>query len=510
VCCMRIASVAWGRYVGNNGGSSVPTALANSASANVVKIYSNNQAFAALKSDNTVAAWGHLSNGGSVTTEVGNANTVQSIYSTNTAFAALLSDGSVLVWGNPNCGASGLPAGITATAIYATECTFAAVLADTSVVAWESGTVATTVPAGLTGVDYIFTNQATFVALKSDNSVVQWGFTDSNYVDLPAAQLGTKVGSVSGNTQGFAAYLAADSEVAVWGSPAFIANSPGSGINVIQIYGTTAYRADSTEPQIFNCPVGTFGTRYGTCTSCLAGKYSANSQAAVITQCYACAVPGTLAGATSCNFPSGQPTGQPSGQPSGKPSGQPSAQPSSMPSGQPTSSPTTSKPSGQPTSQPTNPTGQPTSQPTNPTGQPTSQPTNPTGQPTSTPSSQPSAQPSTQPTGQPTSRPSGQPTSSPSRKPSAQPSGQPSDAPTSTPSTQPSAQPTAEPSAQPSSLPTSQPSTVPTSAPTFAAAPELDYVRVWQVYRTSIVVNVKLLAGAGSGACFGTCVLMCV
>jgi len=226
-----------------------------------------------------------------------------------------------------------------------------------------------------------------------------------------------------------------------------------------------------------------------------------------------------LQGSEPTGQPSGQPSGQPTGHPTvhptarptrptreptyqptnptGQPTGQPTALPSPLPTGQPTSQPT--NPTGQPTSQPTNPTGQPTSQPTNPTGQPTSQPTSPTGQPSSVPTSFPTAQPTTTPTGQPTSRPTGQPTCQPSAHPTAQPTSQPSGEPTSTPTRQPSAQPSSEPTSQPSGRPTTVPSSVPTSAPTFQAAPELEYVRVWQVYRTSVIVNVTLIAGAGSG-----------
>merc|ERR1712118_400718 len=62
-------------------------------------------AFAALKDDGSVVAWGSKSNGGDcskVQQQV--SSNVQSIYSTDTAFAALKKDGSVVTWGSKQNG----------------------------------------------------------------------------------------------------------------------------------------------------------------------------------------------------------------------------------------------------------------------------------------------------------------------------------------------------------------------------------------------------------------------
>ena len=100
--------VAWGHssYGGTPG----------DVSSGVVSIYSTSLAFAALKSNGSVVAWGDAIQGGSLNvvsysggwiyTSVESSLTsgVVSIYSTNIAFAALKSDGSVQAWGNSGAG----------------------------------------------------------------------------------------------------------------------------------------------------------------------------------------------------------------------------------------------------------------------------------------------------------------------------------------------------------------------------------------------------------------------
>ena len=61
---------------------------------NVRAIYSTYYAFAALKEDGTVAAWGDSSYGGNNTVPSRLSN-VRAIYSTSRAFAALKEDGTV-------------------------------------------------------------------------------------------------------------------------------------------------------------------------------------------------------------------------------------------------------------------------------------------------------------------------------------------------------------------------------------------------------------------------------
>jgi hypothetical protein len=64
-------------------------------------------AFAALKPDGSIKAWGDSDHGGSGEPTD---NDYTKIYSTSSAFAALKSDGSIAVWGNSTDGGSGAPA----------------------------------------------------------------------------------------------------------------------------------------------------------------------------------------------------------------------------------------------------------------------------------------------------------------------------------------------------------------------------------------------------------------
>ena len=57
-------------------------------------IESNQSAFAALKTDGTVVAWGNSGNGGSVPSDV-ELSDVKAIYPNSYAFAALKEDGTV-------------------------------------------------------------------------------------------------------------------------------------------------------------------------------------------------------------------------------------------------------------------------------------------------------------------------------------------------------------------------------------------------------------------------------
>ena len=71
----------------------------------------NSGAFAALKEDGTVAAWGQSGYGGSgVPSGLSN---VRAIYSTYYAFAALKQDGTVAAWGDSSYGGSGVPSGLS-------------------------------------------------------------------------------------------------------------------------------------------------------------------------------------------------------------------------------------------------------------------------------------------------------------------------------------------------------------------------------------------------------------
>jgi hypothetical protein len=105
----------------------------------VANIYSSRYAFAALKKDGSVVAWGMLpiENAGLVATDV------IGISTTDSSFAALKKDGSVVTWGGSD-GRAGdsssvaLSLSSNVTAIYSNSGAFAAVKKDGSVVTWGS------------------------------------------------------------------------------------------------------------------------------------------------------------------------------------------------------------------------------------------------------------------------------------------------------------------------------------------------------------------------------------
>merc|ERR1711924_30457 len=66
----------------------------------VQSIYATKAAFAALKTDCTVVAWGSHWQGGDTTRVQAQLVHVQTIYCTDVAFAALKADGNVVAWGD--------------------------------------------------------------------------------------------------------------------------------------------------------------------------------------------------------------------------------------------------------------------------------------------------------------------------------------------------------------------------------------------------------------------------
>jgi alpha-tubulin suppressor-like RCC1 family protein len=70
------------------------------------KIYSTATAFAALKADGSITAWGQSDRGG---TGAPSDNGYTKIYSNEAAFAALKADGSITAWGHSDRGGTGAP-----------------------------------------------------------------------------------------------------------------------------------------------------------------------------------------------------------------------------------------------------------------------------------------------------------------------------------------------------------------------------------------------------------------
>jgi hypothetical protein len=110
--------MAWGNpYFG---GKKAPT------DSGYTEIYSNERVFVALKADGSITTWGGLKYGGKNAPNVPTDKGYTEIYSTADAFAALKADGSITVWGRVYSGGANAPAGSGYTKIYSNRAAFAA------------------------------------------------------------------------------------------------------------------------------------------------------------------------------------------------------------------------------------------------------------------------------------------------------------------------------------------------------------------------------------------------
>ena len=238
--------VAWGRS--GKGGSGVPVGLSG-----VKAIFSNAAAFAALKTDGTVVAWGDSGNGGSVPAGLSG---VKAIASTEFVFAALKEDGTVVAWGRSDHGETNVPVGLSnVKTIYSARFAFAALKNDGTVVAWgrsDGGGNASSVQSSLTNVTAIYANRKAFAALKGDGSVVVWGHP---------AEGGTNPGNLTIVESIQASYYAfcarkIDNRLVTWGDSRYggkaegLADGPPQGIEATSVcsngYGFAALKTDGT------------------------------------------------------------------------------------------------------------------------------------------------------------------------------------------------------------------------------------------------------------------------
>lgn len=189
----------------------------------------NQAAFAALKADGSVVAWGDPEAGGNLAAVADSLSgqQVAQIYSTVRAFAALTHQGSVLAWGDSARGGS-IPLrlrdvlGADVISIASTEWAFAALTKNGSVVSWGDyrygGFISEPLATQLNnGVEQIYANAYAFAALKQDGSVITWGGSTSggDSSDV-ASQLAEGVAQIVPSRRAFAA-LKQDGSVVTWG-----------------------------------------------------------------------------------------------------------------------------------------------------------------------------------------------------------------------------------------------------------------------------------------------------
>ena len=215
--------VAWGHA---DRGGTAPSGLDN-----VATIYSNSNAFAALKNDGTVVAWGNSDYGGATPTGLDN---VATIYSTKYAFAALKNDGTVVAWG-PSWGGGTTPTGLDNVAtIYSTGYAFAALKNDGTVFAWGLSSHGGTTPTGLDNVATIYSTYGAFAALKNDGTVFAWGQGEFGGTTPTGLD---NVATIYSTKSAFAA-LKNDGTVFAWGDYSDGGNAPSGLDDVATIYST--------------------------------------------------------------------------------------------------------------------------------------------------------------------------------------------------------------------------------------------------------------------------------
>ena len=255
--------VAWGisGFSGSDPVITDPEITDPEITGGVVAIYSSQHTFAALKSDGSVVVWGNSGYDGSAPSSVTDANSgVVSVYSNERAFAALKTDGSVVAWGSPGKGGTGAPGSVTdagsgVVAIYSTHYAFAALKTDGSVRTWgdhySGGNTPSSVIAAGSGVVAVYSTDAAFAALKTDGSVQAWGSYWSGGSGAPYTVTAANSGVVAiYSTRSAFAALKTDGSVVAWGFSENGGSAPSIS-GVVAIYSTgTAFAALKTDGSV--------------------------------------------------------------------------------------------------------------------------------------------------------------------------------------------------------------------------------------------------------------------
>jgi alpha-tubulin suppressor-like RCC1 family protein len=247
--------VTWGSI--KNGGNS--SSVANQLKSQVIDISSTKSAFAALKADGSVITWGNPSEGGDPTViagidrfnfELGETRTnlsrlrsgIVKILSTTTAFAALRADGSVVAWGdssfggdiyqgggwNGNLQKGQLSSGVAN--IYSSGTAFAALKREGYLIAWgwpyggADKVKRYNQLTSLSGISRVFSNRNSFAILMNNGSVVTSGGEYGEGSASVASDLQSNVVQIFSTENAFAA-LKTGGAVVTWGEPSFGGNS---------------------------------------------------------------------------------------------------------------------------------------------------------------------------------------------------------------------------------------------------------------------------------------------
>ncbi|CAC9435942.1 putative lipoprotein [uncultured Gammaproteobacteria bacterium] len=184
------------------------------------KIYSNVSSFAALKADGSIKVWGARNSGGPNTPpEQGGVPTPSDsgyvkIYSNVSAFAALKADGSITTWGA--LGGRGAPSDGGYINIYSTNNAFAALKADGSIRVWGQSFYGGAHAPTDKGYTKIYSNSFAFAALKADGSIAAWGGGTTRTGPPFSSIHGIGFTKIYSNARAFAV-LKSDGSIVAWG-----------------------------------------------------------------------------------------------------------------------------------------------------------------------------------------------------------------------------------------------------------------------------------------------------
>ena len=178
--CIRAdgSVVAWGRPDKGGRSGEIQDQLHH-----VEHIQASSGAFAAIRADRTVVTWGAEHGGDSSSVQHQLTDVVQ-IQSTHSALAAIKSDGSVITWGRPESGGDGSEVSgqlYSVTAVQGNLCAFAALRTDGGVVTWgdvQAGGYSGNISSLLQDVVCIQRSRLCFAAIKRGGEVVCWGDPD--------------------------------------------------------------------------------------------------------------------------------------------------------------------------------------------------------------------------------------------------------------------------------------------------------------------------------------------
>ncbi|MDI3397966.1 hypothetical protein QLG12_07065, partial [Pseudomonas sp. V88_4] len=243
---------AWG--IAGNGGT---TSAEVKAITNAVEVTPAGYAFAVRLATGHVKAWGVAAHGGTVTPPIDTLDDIDELLGSLFAFAARRTNGTVVAWGHATYGGA-VPAAIAGlTNITQLACannySFCALLDTKQVVAWgpaaHGGTVPTLI-ASLTDIFSVVGTWAAFAALRENGHVVAWPETDAAGIVPAAIAARDDVVQIAGTSDAFAV-LYKDGTVAAWGNATVGGNTAPVAAqltDVVAIYanthGFTALTAD--------------------------------------------------------------------------------------------------------------------------------------------------------------------------------------------------------------------------------------------------------------------------